>query len=177
MLVRQNEIEKLGNELEAGKVESEIRIDELRDRKAKLEEEISQLEEFQKTLIFNETQRIKELAQSDMENMENTNNQVVETLKNENQRLIELSNTKSNEVMKLYLQIETMRGKHDTEVASLKNDIIELKELISSERVNDHQENELFKTKMANLRHADITSLRNYYENEMGTILQDNAAK
>jgi hypothetical protein len=41
-----------------------MKINELYQRKGELENEISQLEAFQKKLMFEETQRIKSLAQA-----------------------------------------------------------------------------------------------------------------
>lgn len=73
-----------------------MKINELYQRKGELENEISQLEAFQKKLMFEETQRIKNLAQAEIDNSDNMNKQLVENLKSENAKLIELNDTRGN---------------------------------------------------------------------------------
>ena len=73
--------------------------------------------------------------------------------------------------------METTRNKHQNEIESQKREIQELKDVIEGERKNDQEETEMFKTKVAHLRNADISSLRNYYENEMAVLLQDSSHK
>lgn len=58
------EIEKLGNDISSNEIDSQTKINELYQKKAELENEISELETFQRTLIFQQTQRIKLLAQA-----------------------------------------------------------------------------------------------------------------
>lgn len=73
-----------------------MKINELYQRKGELENEISQLEAFQKKLMFEETQRIKSLAQAQIDNSDTMNKQLVENLKSQNAKLIELNDTRGN---------------------------------------------------------------------------------
>ncbi len=73
-----------------------MKINELYQRKGELENEISQLEAFQKKLMFEETQRIKSLAQAQIDNSDNMNKQLVQNLKSQNAKLIELNDTRGN---------------------------------------------------------------------------------
>lgn len=95
LAAKQIESDKLANEISSDKVESQIRINELGQRKVELEKEISDLQLFQKTLIFNETQRIKSLAQDQINNTEKTHNQLVDDLKNQNAKLISMTDLKT----------------------------------------------------------------------------------
>lgn len=64
-----------------------MQINDLQQRKVQLEDEITNLELFQKTLIFNETQRIKDLAHAELTTAEATHAQLIDGLKKESQKL------------------------------------------------------------------------------------------
>lgn len=52
-----------------------------------------------------------------------------------------------------------------------------LKALIQNEKETYDLENEALKTKIGQLRHADINSLQDYYQNELATMAEDLQAK
>ncbi len=65
----------------------------------------------------------------------------------------------------LYNQISEMRQHHNNEVADLENVIEELKNKLVELQKLSMDEEERLKVKLAELREADIRSLRDYYEN------------
>lgn len=81
LLIKQVEVEKLGNDISSNHIDSQIKINELYQKKADLENQISEMEKYQKKLLFEETQRIKNLAQAEIENTETFNKQLLDNLK------------------------------------------------------------------------------------------------
>jgi len=59
----------------------------------------------------------------------------------------------------------------------LRLQIDNLKALIQNEKETYDLENEALKTKIGQLRHADINSLQDYYQNELATMAEDLQAK
>lgn len=75
--MKQVEVEKLGNDISSNNIDSQIKINELYQKKGDLENEISQMEKYQKKLLFEETQRIKNLAQAEIDNTETLSKQLI----------------------------------------------------------------------------------------------------
>lgn len=80
--------------------------------------------------MFDQTQRIKNLAQAQIDNSDNMNKQLVQNLKSQNAKLIELNDTRGNEITRLYVQIQDLRFKHQQECDDLRLQINNLKALI-----------------------------------------------
>lgn len=82
--------------------------------------------------MFDETQRIKNLAQTELDNSEAMSKQLIDNLKTENAKLVELNETRGNEITRLYIQIEDLRFKNERECDDLRLQIDNLKGLVQN---------------------------------------------
>jgi hypothetical protein len=113
LLLKHVETEKLGNDISSNHIDTQIKINELSQKKADLENEVLEIEKHKKQMLFDETQRIKNLAQAEIENAETLSRQLLDNLASENAKLVQLNETRGAEIMRLYAQIEELRGKAD----------------------------------------------------------------
>lgn len=166
------EATKIGEQKKIGEIEQNVREQELLDKKDKLEEEIKQLEDFHKKATFDETQRLKDLNQNEIKALETGNEAIVSSLKNENAKLITLVDAKSTEINKLYAEIAALRAQHAEESQEAENMQEQLREKMRQMERDYIEETERLKVKFAELREADIRSLKDYYEHEIDLLNQ-----
>jgi hypothetical protein len=163
---------QIGEQRKLGEIEQNVREQELLDKKEKLEQEIQQLEDFHKKATFEETQRLKDLNQNEINALETGNEAILGSLKNENAKLVTLVDAKSQEIAKLYAEIEALRAQHAQETREADDLHQQLRERMRQMERDYSEETERLKIKFAELREADIRSLKDYYEHEIDLLNQ-----
>jgi hypothetical protein len=126
---------------------------------------VLEIEKHQKKMLFDETQRIKNLAQVEIESSDNLNKQLIDNLQSENDKLMQLNETRAAEIARLYGQVDELREKGEHECEDLRLQIENLKGVLHTEKQCYDEENEAMKIKLAHLRHSDLHSLQEYYQN------------
>lgn len=97
---------------------------------------------------------------------------MIQNLKNQTERLMQIIDAKTQEIIKLNETLENERERRSAikRDAEYKEKI--LKEAHDEDKQAKDQEDQALKVKMAHLRKADLEAIRNYYDNQMAVMTQ-----
>ncbi len=81
---------------------------------------------------------------------------------------------KTHEIKRLYEIINEQKDTFETEKNTLQHLLNEFKQKLKDVELQNKEELELLKIKMAHLHEADIKALEGYYENEVRNLIKEN---